>query len=54
MCVGQFVSYRNRPGKTSIGPVFLNVVWLQEDWQPYFSRENEVAFKQVKWDSQTE
>lgn len=49
MCVAEFVSYRDPSGKLS-KPVFLNIVWLQNDFLPYFSPENEAAFRQIEWD----
>ena len=50
MCVGRVVSYRNRAGEPPKKPGFLSVVWLQDDFLPYFSPENEAAFREIEWD----
>jgi hypothetical protein len=49
MCVGEFVSYRKRSGKSDKA-VFLHIVWLQEDLVPHISPNNEAALSQIDWE----
>ncbi len=49
MCVGEFLSYRKRDGESN-KPVFLHIVWLQNDLVPHMSPENEEALTKIDWD----
>lgn len=50
MCIGQFDSMRRVPDERLPRRAFLTVVWLQEDFLPYFSPENEAAFARIEFD----
>ncbi len=50
LCVGDFVSYRSlRDGSEKA--IFRHVVWIQDDFQPYFTPENEAAFQAIDWEA---
>ena len=50
MCLGEFVSYRKHDDERT-NPLFLHVIWLQEDFAPHMSPENEALFRLIKWDN---
>jgi hypothetical protein len=48
LCVGHFVSYRKREGKTPKA-TFLYLVWMQNEFLPYLNPENESLFRNIDW-----
>jgi hypothetical protein len=50
MCVGQFLTYRKRDDAKP-KPIYFYVIWLQEEFAPHMSEENEMIFRQINWDN---
>ena len=51
MCIGEFFSYRRHPdGQTKPKAIYLHLIWLQEEFLPYLSPENEALFQRIDWD----
>lgn len=48
LCVGLFYSVRGGIGKDGKAS-YLYVVWLQNDFIPHMSAENQTAFAQIQW-----
>lgn len=50
LCIGLFYSLRGGTGKDGKAS-YLYVVWLQNDFVPHMSAENQAAFAEITWPS---